>query len=119
MLIANLLVFQQIGQNFQEMRFTTSKEAGDPHAHFGGRSKDTFLICRIKIRKVPLKFARYNIFFQFLCYVCFCALSNNNNALKFAINLFAEHIFDLHNAYFLLVTVQAETPGNNYHPLFR
>ena len=31
--IPDLTVFQKVGQDFQEVRFTASKEAGNPHAH--------------------------------------------------------------------------------------
>ena len=47
-------IFQKIRQNFQEVGFTTSKEAGNPHAHFICCSGNPTLITIKKITKMFL-----------------------------------------------------------------
>ena len=109
-LIAHLLVFQQIGQDLQKVRFTASKETGDPYAHFRRGAQNTFFISRKKIRKVPLQFTGYHILFQFLCNIGLCALTDYDNTLKFTVDLLTEHLLDLHSYCILPLFHQPECP---------
>ena len=59
---AHLAVLQKVGEDLQEMRFTASKEAGDPDAHLRRCTHNTLFISRVEIRKVFLQFPRDNIF---------------------------------------------------------
>ena len=91
--VAHLLILQQIGQNLQEVRFTASKEAGDPDAHLRCRTDNSFLISGEEIRKMLLQFPGDDIFFQFLGYVGLFALSDYDYALDLTIDRLSEHFF--------------------------
>ena len=63
------------------MRFTASKETGDPHAHLGSVPVDTFGIGREKICKVALQLRRDHILFKLGGDIGFLALSGDHNTL--------------------------------------
>lgn len=94
--VPDLTVFQKVGQDFQEVRFTASKEAGNPHAHLWRCSDNPFFIGRIEIGKMLLKLAGNDIFLKLLRYICVLALSDNNYALNFSVDLLGEHILYFH-----------------------
>ena len=94
--VPDLTVFQKVGQDFQEVRFTASKEAGNPYAHLWRCSDNPFFIGRIEIGKMLLKLAGNDIFLKLLRYICVLALSDNNYALNFSVDLLGEHILYFH-----------------------
>ena len=51
-----LFVLQQIGEHFQEVRFTTSKESGNPHAGISGRLIQSVTIIVEKCDEVLFQF---------------------------------------------------------------
>ena len=110
MSVSDLFILKQIGQNFQEMRFTASKETGNPDTHFGCGSLNSFFICRKKIREMTLKLTGHNILFQFLRHIRFFTLTDNDNALYLAVNFLSEHILNLHNSFLRPLLYQSECP---------
>ena len=50
----DLSVLQKIGQDFQEVRFTASEEAGNPYAHLRSGSENSLFICREEICEMLL-----------------------------------------------------------------
>ena len=91
--VTDQFILQQIGQDLQEMRFTTSEEAGDPHAHLRRGSEDPFLVSGEEISKVLLQFSCHNVLVQLLRYVGFLTLANDDNALNFTVDLLGKHVF--------------------------
>jgi hypothetical protein len=89
MFAAHLAVLQKVGKDFQKMRFTTSKETGDPHTHLRGGSGDTLFIRCKEIHKMLLQFFGHNILFQLLLDVGIFILTNDDDSLDFSINRFA------------------------------
>ena len=89
-----LLPVQQVGEDFQKVRFTTAEEAGDPDAGFGGLAHDALFVVVKKFTEVLGQFAGDNILFQFLLGVAVLALADNDNTLDVAVNGLFEHIFD-------------------------
>lgn len=83
-----LLPIQQVGEDFQKVRFTTAEEAGDPDAGFGGLSHDPLFVVVEKFAEVLGQFAGDNVFFQFLLGVAVLAFANNDNALDVTVNGF-------------------------------
>ena len=55
-------IFQKIGKHFQKVRFTTSKEAGNPNAHIGGRLVKGISIIIEESNEVFLQFSGDDIF---------------------------------------------------------
>ena len=110
MFVSDLFILKQIGQDFQEMRFTTSKEAGNPDTHFRCGSLNTFFICCKEICKMTLKLTGHNILFQLLRYICFFTLTDNDNALYLTVNFLSEHVLDLHNCFLHPLLYQSECP---------
>ena len=89
-----LLPVQQVGEDFQKVRFTTAEEAGDPDAGFGGLAHDALFVVVEKFAEVLGQFAGDNIFFQFLLGVAVLTFADNDNALDVTVNGLFEHIFD-------------------------
>ena len=110
MFVSDLFILKQIGQNFQEMRFTTSKEAGNPDTHFRCGSLNTFFICCKEICKMTLKLTGHNVLFQLLRYIRFFTLTDNDNALYLTVNFLSEHVLDLHNSFLHPLLYQSECP---------
>ena len=110
--VPDLTVFQKVGQDFQEVRFTASKEAGNPHAHLWCCFYNPLFIGRVEIGKVLLKLAGNDIFLKLLRDICVLALTYDNYALNFTVNLLGEHILYFH--YATSITSQAGRLCNNY-----
>ena len=70
------------------MRFTTSKEAGNPNAHFIHGLINAFDIIGKKALEVFLQFRCDHIFFQFLLFIFFFILSNFDYTIDPPINRF-------------------------------
>ena len=86
--IANALVPQDVGEDFQKVRFTTPEKTGDPYSHFRSRSRNPLLICRKEIPEMLFQFPRDNIFLQLLRYIRVITLAHDDDALNFTIYLF-------------------------------
>ena len=110
--VADLTVFQEVGQDFQEVRFTASKEAGNPYAHLRRCPDDPFFVSRVEVSEVFLKFTGYNIFAKLLRNIGIFALPDDNYALNFAVDLLGEHILYFH--YTTSITLQAGRLCNSY-----
>ena len=110
MFVSDFFILKQIGQNFQKMRFTTSKEAGNPDTHFRCASLNTFFICCKEICKMTLKLTGHNILFQLLRHIRFFTLTDNDNALYLTVNFLSEHVLDLHNCFLHPLLYQSECP---------
>ena len=92
-----LTIFQQVGKNLQEVRFTTSKEAGDPDTHLIRVAVDSLFIVIKEVSEMLQKFFGYYIFFQFLIYIFFIRLTDFDNTFDITVNLFFKHVFNLHS----------------------
>ena len=57
-----LFIFQKVGKHFQEVRFTTSKETGNPNTHIGCRLVKSITVIIEKRNKVFLQFSGNDIF---------------------------------------------------------
>ncbi len=62
----HLFVGEKVGEHFQEVRFTTSKEAGNPDADFVGRIVDGFDVVIKERGKMTPQFFRDNVLAEFL-----------------------------------------------------
>ena len=78
------------------MRFTASKEAGDPHTHLVRISGYAVLIAFEKASEMLLELSCDNVLFKFLPDVGVIALSNLDNSLDVTVNGLCEHIPDDH-----------------------
>ena len=112
--VAHLTVLQKVGEDLQEVRFTTSKEAGNPHAHLRRCPHNALFIRSVEVCKMLLQLSGHNIFLKFLGDVRVLALTDNNNALNLTVNLLGEHFFDLHCD--TSITSQAGRLCNSYRP---
>lgn len=109
MLVAHLLVFQQVGQDLQKVRFTASKEARDPYAHFRRGAQNTFFISRKNPQSaaaihgsphtLPVLVQHWSL-----------RLTDHDNTLKFTVDLLTEHLLDLHSYCILPLFHQPECP---------
>ena len=97
------------------MRFTTSKEAGNPDAHFVCSSGQTSLIGIKEFIHVFIKLIGHNILVQLLIHIFLILLADLNDTLDVTIDLFIKHILDFHIICPSLVTVSMGMPGNNFH----
>ena len=98
-LAADFLVIQNVRKDLQQVRFTTSKETGNPHAHLGGIPVDTFCIGREEISKVALQLRRDHIFFKLGGDIGFLALTGNHNTLDITGDWFLKHLLNSHGLY--------------------
>ena len=111
--VADLTVFQEVGQDFQEVRFTASEESGNPNTHLRCCSNDPLFISRVEIGKVFLELTGNDIFLKLLRNIYILALTYNDYSLNFTVNFLGEHILYLHCA--SSITLQAETLCNSCH----
>ena len=89
-------VGQQVGQDFQEVRFTAAKEAGNPDAHLVGPPIDPFAVAAEEIGEMALQLAGDDIFLQFLADVFVIGLPDLDHALDVPVNRFCKHVLDQH-----------------------
>ena len=78
------------------MRFTTSKETGNPDSHLICIAVDSFFIAVKEITEMFQQFFGNNILIQFLIYIFFIGLADFDHAFDVAVNLFLKHVFYLH-----------------------
>jgi len=57
-----LFIFQKIGKHFQEVRFTTSKETGNPNTHIGCRLVKSITVIIEERNEMFLQFSGNDIF---------------------------------------------------------
>ena len=95
-LAADYFIVQNVGEDLQQVRFTTSEEAGNPHAHLGSLAIDALCVCREEICKMTLQLRRYYVLFKLCGYIGFLTLSGNNDALDITGDRLFEHFLDLH-----------------------
>ena len=62
----HLFVGEKVGEHFQEVRFTTAKEAGNPDADFIGRGINRLDVVIKECGKVTPQFLRDDVFTQFI-----------------------------------------------------
>ena len=96
------------------MRFTASKETGNPDAHLRSSPHNALLIGSIEVGKMLLQFSGHNIFFKLLRDIGVLVLSNDDNALNLSVDLLGKHFFNLHCT--TSITSQAGRPYNSYRP---
>ena len=89
-------IVKDIGQDFQEMRFTTAEEAGNPHAHGICGAIDAAAIGFKESSKVLLQLMGNNIFLQLLADVRIIILTDLDNASDITVDLFGKHITNIH-----------------------
>ncbi len=97
------------------MRFTASKEAGDPDAHFVCSAGKTSLIGIKEFVHVLIKLFGHNVLVQLLINILLILLANLDDALDITADFFIKHILDFHIICPLLITVSTGKPGNNFH----
>ena len=57
-----LFIFQKVGKHFQEVRFTTSKETGNPNTHIGCRLVESITVIVEERNEMFLQFSGNDIF---------------------------------------------------------
>ena len=57
-----LFIFQKVGKHFQEVRFTTSKETGNPNTHISGRLVESITVIIKERNEMFLQFSGNDIF---------------------------------------------------------
>src|SRR5699024_5211971 len=77
------LILKNIGQHFQEVRFTASKKAGDPHADVGCRLVKSITVIVKEGNKMLFQLLGDNIFPHFLLNYIRCILINLDNSIDF------------------------------------
>ena len=94
--IYNYLVRKNIGKYFQKMRFTTSKETGDPDTHLVGPASQPPFIGIEEPIHIFVQFFRYNVLIQFLIDVLLIFLSYLDDTIDLTVNALIKHISDFH-----------------------
>ena len=97
-LSVHFLILQKVGKHLQEMRFTTSKETGDPHAH----------ICRMLPEGLPVVIKEGDhmlpdipgddILLHFLLQDLCRILIDLDDAVDLTVNVVIEHLLYFHRA---------------------
>lgn len=80
------------------MRFTTSKEAGNPHADFISRLVDSLCVVVKECAEVTAKLLGNYVFAEFLFQTPVIILHNLDNAVDVSFNVLLEHILYFHVA---------------------
>ena len=96
--IADGAVFKQIGQCFQEVRFTTSKEARYPHTHIGGRLLESITVIIEEGYEVLLQFFCDDILTHLLVDNFSSILVDLDNAVYRTVDVILEHFTNHHCA---------------------
>ena len=95
---ADFLIGKQVREDFQEMRFTTSKEAGNPHADFISRLVDSLCVVVKECAEVTAKLLGNYVFAEFLFQTPVIILHNLDNAVDVSFDVLLEHILYFHVA---------------------
>ena len=91
-------VLQQVGEHFQEVRFTAAEEAGDPDADIRRLFAEGFVIVVEEGDEVLLQFPGDDVFFQFLNQNCRLILIDLDDTVNLTINVVPEHRLNSHTA---------------------
>ena len=86
----NLLIGKQVGKHFQEVRFTTSKETGNPNSDICGAFSEGLTIIIKEGNKMLLQISGNDILVQFLNKNICGILVYFNDAIDFTINIILE-----------------------------
>ena len=93
----DLLIGKQVGQHLQEVRFTTSEEAGNPYAHIIGRHIKRITVIVEEGNEMFFQFSGDDILSQFLLDNLVIRLVNLNDTTDSTVNVISEHILDYHS----------------------
>ena len=85
-----LLISKQVGEHLQKVRFTTSKEAGNPHSDICSAFTEGFSIIIKEGNEMLLQISGNNILVQFLNKNICGILVYFNDAIDFTINIILE-----------------------------
>ena len=94
----NLFVFQQVGQHFQEVRFTTSEEAGYPNADVSGGLVERLDVIVEECDEVLLQLSGDNILIQLLHEHAAFILIDLDDAVDFTVDVVFKHRLNSHVA---------------------
>ena len=92
----HLLISEQVREHFQEVRFTASKKAGDPHAHFICGLINCFGIVIKESPEMAEQLLGNDVLAQFLMQAFFVILGNFNHAVNVTVDILLEHGLNLH-----------------------
>ena len=85
-----LLISKQVGEHFQKVRFTTSKETGNPHTNICSAFTEGLSIIIKEGNKMLLQISGDDILIQFLNKNISSILVYFNDAIDFTINILLE-----------------------------
>ena len=94
--IYNYLVRKNIGKYFQKMRFTTSKETGDPDTHLVCPASQTPLVRIEEPIHIFVQFFRHNVLIQLLIDIFLILLSYLDDTIDLTVNALIKHVSDFH-----------------------
>ena len=86
----NLLIGKQVGEHFQEVRFTTSKETGNPNSDICGTFSEGLTIIIKEGNEMLLQISGNDILVQFLNKNICGILVYFDDAIDFTINILLE-----------------------------
>ena len=102
----HLFVGEKVGEHFQEVRFTTSKEAGNPDADLVGRIVDGFdIVIKERGEMTPQLFRDY-VLAEFLLQTLLVILRHLDNAVDVTVDVLLEHTLYFHSAFLQLQKVE-------------
>ena len=81
---------EDIRKDFQEVRFTTAEEAGNPDAHFIDGMLQALHVIGKETLEMLFQFRRDDVFFQFLFFICFLILFRFNDPVNPSVDGFQE-----------------------------
>ncbi len=93
----HFLVGQQVGKHLQEVGFTGTEEARDPHAYLVGGHVDGAIVVLEEGREVALQFASYHVFGKLLLDGFAVVLLDLHHAVDRAVDVLREQVFDNHS----------------------
>ena len=93
---AHRLVLKDIGKHLQEVRFTTSKETGDPHADIVRRLIKGVAIVVKEANEVLLQFFRDDVLSNFLLNNVRCILIDFDDTIDLSVDVLSEHVANHH-----------------------
>ena len=93
---AHRLILKDVGEHLQEVRFTTSKETGDPHADIICRFVKGVAIVVKEADKVLLQFFRDDVLSNFLLDNVRCILIDFDDTIDLSVYVLSEHVANHH-----------------------
>ena len=95
------LVFKNVGQHLQKVRFTTSKEAGNPHADIICWLVKAITVIVEKADEVLLQFSGNHILTDFLLdHIC-RILIDFDDTVNWSVDVLSKHVMNLHGSVLL------------------